>query len=100
MLEESEERSARARLYMGAGVMPPTANLCRKVYHFSYENQLEGCFQVSLRRVLCHGGGELVPFVVSHQCSCLRIYHDPGVFAIARLHTLRVISGFLLPWIH
>jgi len=29
----------------------------------------------------CHGGGELVFFVVSHQCSrsFLRTYDDPGV---------------------
>jgi len=68
---------------------------------FNHENQLEGCSKVSLRRIFCHGGGQLVFCVVSHQCSFLRTrYDDPEIFGITRLPTLRVISDFLLLWIH
>src|SRR5216684_3463391 len=69
---------------------------------FTYENQLEGCFQVSLRRVFCHGGGELVFILLSHHCSrsFLLTYDDPGVLKNTRLHTLRVVPGLLLLWVH
>src|SRR5690348_11832958 len=47
-------------------------------------------------------GGQLVSFVVSHQCSRSfpRTYDDPGVSENPRLYTFRVVSDLLLPWIH
>jgi len=69
-------------------------------FRLNHENPLEGCSKVSLGRIFCDGGGELVSCMVSHQCSFLGTYDDPKVFGTARLPTLRGISDFLLLWIH